>query len=77
MARTKVSSCHRLKLLMLRPYAAEDKTQLKKNTKEIEKLSDTLMQFQWHITARSKIYLSKNENVAYVVGGKPSIFVVT
>jgi len=35
------------------------------------------MQLQWHITARGNIYLSKNENVAYVVDGKNSIFVVT
>lgn len=35
------------------------------------------MQFQWHVTAKSKICLSENENVAYVVDGKTSIFVVT
>lgn len=35
------------------------------------------MQFQWCVTARNKIYVSKNENVAYVVDEKPSIFAVT
>lgn len=73
---TKVFSCViELKLVLPRPCAAEDRTQRSKQIKKPS--SDSVMQFQRHITARRKIHLSKNENVAYAVDGKNSIFVVT
>lgn len=54
---------------MVRPYAAEDETQ-----KKIKMISDTLMQFQWHITTKVK---STFQNIVYILDGKTSIFVVT